>query len=152
KRTSPTSVWNPGKRLQPTSSGVFGPSNAGKKKKNYPIHRHVHDKLGTVYASRSELDAWWVRRPQLEEQRQGVAGGYKRWQLLLALSLATLAIAVGAIWWLSGKNRPSSTGAIQSMAVLPFENLSGDPQQDYFADGITEELITELGKIGTLRL
>ena len=38
------------------------------------------------------------------------------------------------------------------MAVLPFENLSGDPQQDYFADGITEELITELGKIATLRL
>jgi TolB-like protein/Tfp pilus assembly protein PilF len=122
------------------------------KEEELPIHRHVHDKLGTVYASRSELDAWWVRRPQLEEQRQGVAGGYKRWQLLLALSLATLVIAVGAIWWLSGKNRRLSTAGIQSMAVLPFENLSGDPQQDYFADGITEELITELGKIGTLRL
>lgn len=41
---------------------------------------------------------------------------------------------------------------IQSIAVLPFENLSHDPAQDYFADGMTEELITNLGKIGALRV
>ncbi len=40
----------------------------------------------------------------------------------------------------------------RSLAVLPFENLSGDPAQDYFADGTTEALITELGKIGALRV
>ena len=32
-----------------------------------------------------------------------------------------------------------------TIAVLPFENLSGDPQQDYFSDGFTEEMIAELG-------
>jgi TolB-like protein/DNA-binding winged helix-turn-helix (wHTH) protein len=41
---------------------------------------------------------------------------------------------------------------IQSIAVLPFENLSGDPGQEYFADGMTEELITNLGKISALRV
>jgi serine/threonine-protein kinase len=41
---------------------------------------------------------------------------------------------------------------IQSLAVLPLENLSHDPQQEYFADGMTEELITNLGKIGALRV
>ena len=41
---------------------------------------------------------------------------------------------------------------IQSIAVLPLENLSGDPQQEYFADGMTEELITNLGKISALRV
>ena len=41
---------------------------------------------------------------------------------------------------------------IQSIAVLPFENLSHDPEQDYFADGMTEELITNLGKISALRV
>jgi TolB-like protein/DNA-binding winged helix-turn-helix (wHTH) protein/Tfp pilus assembly protein PilF len=41
---------------------------------------------------------------------------------------------------------------IRSIAVLPLENLSGDPQQDYFADGMTEELITNLGKISSLRV
>jgi TolB-like protein/Flp pilus assembly protein TadD len=43
-------------------------------------------------------------------------------------------------------------GEISSVAVLPLKNLSGDPGQDYFADGMTEALITELGKIGTLRV
>ncbi len=41
---------------------------------------------------------------------------------------------------------------IESIAVLPLENLSHDPEQDYFADGMTEELITDLGKIGALRV
>jgi len=41
---------------------------------------------------------------------------------------------------------------IQSIAVLPLENLSGDPSQEYFADGMTEALITDLGKIGELRV
>jgi TolB-like protein/Tfp pilus assembly protein PilF len=43
-------------------------------------------------------------------------------------------------------------GQIQSLAVLPLENLSGDPQQDYFADGMTEALITSLAKIGALKV
>jgi TolB-like protein/DNA-binding winged helix-turn-helix (wHTH) protein/Tfp pilus assembly protein PilF len=41
---------------------------------------------------------------------------------------------------------------ITSLAVLPFENLSRDPEQEYFADGMTDELITNLGKIGALRV
>jgi TolB-like protein/DNA-binding winged helix-turn-helix (wHTH) protein len=47
--------------------------------------------------------------------------------------------------------RPS-TPRIQSLAVLPLVNLSGDPDQDYFADGMTEELTTDLGKISGLRV
>src|SRR5205085_368230 len=41
---------------------------------------------------------------------------------------------------------------IQSLAVLPLQNLSGDPAQEYFADGMTEELITDLGQISSLRV
>jgi len=41
---------------------------------------------------------------------------------------------------------------IESLVVLPLANLSGDPQQEYFADGMTEELITNLGKISALRV
>jgi TolB-like protein/DNA-binding winged helix-turn-helix (wHTH) protein/Flp pilus assembly protein TadD len=43
-------------------------------------------------------------------------------------------------------------GEITSVAVLPLENLSGDPEQEYFADGMTETLITELSKIRALRV
>jgi len=46
----------------------------------------------------------------------------------------------------------SSIQTIQSLAVLPLENLSNDPEQEYFADGMTDELITELAKIINLRV
>src|SRR5229473_161703 len=60
-----------------------------------------------------------------------------------------------------GSSRPSRSVAIglshglrlvRSIAVLPLENLSGDPDQEYFADGMTDELITNLAKIPSLRV
>ena len=54
-------------------------------------------------------------------------------------------------WW--GWNQSVATVApIRSIAVLPLENLSGDPEQEYFADGMTEALITDLAKIGALKV
>jgi TolB-like protein/class 3 adenylate cyclase/cytochrome c-type biogenesis protein CcmH/NrfG len=48
----------------------------------------------------------------------------------------------------SGRHKPVSTGSERpSIAVLPFANMSGDPEQEYFADGITEEIITGLSKL-----
>jgi len=46
----------------------------------------------------------------------------------------------------------AASGHIESLAVLPLTNYSGDPAQDYFADGMTEELITDLAKISALRV
>jgi TolB-like protein len=46
----------------------------------------------------------------------------------------------------------STDRGFRSLAVLPFENLCGDPAQDYFAHGMTEALLTELGKISALRV
>ena len=46
--------------------------------------------------------------------------------------------------------RPAGIAEIRSLAVLPFSNLSGDPQQEYFADGMTEALIADLAKIRAL--
>ncbi|HLY61065.1 MAG TPA: protein kinase [Terriglobia bacterium] len=50
------------------------------------------------------------------------------------------------------RRRPSASGRIKSVAVLPLENLSGDPGEDYFADGMTDALISSLAKIGALRV
>ncbi len=51
-----------------------------------------------------------------------------------------------------GRTASAGSPVIHSLAVLPLENLSGDKEQEYFADGMTDELITELGKIGALRV
>jgi adenylate cyclase len=70
--------------------------------------------------------------------------------LLGAVAVALITIAAGA-WYLFGANRTttliSNKPAHLSIVVLPFTNLSGDPSQDYFADGITENLTTDLSRI-----
>jgi len=67
----------------------------------------------------------------------------------LAFVLISLAASL-AIWRLHPWNRPSSV--IRSLAVLPLESLSSDASQDYFADGMTDELISDLGQIRALRV
>ena len=61
-----------------------------------------------------------------------------------------LVLAIFLLWILYLRSRPLSS--IRSLAVLPLENLSGDASQDYFSDGMTDELITELGQISELRV
>jgi adenylate cyclase len=84
--------------------------------------------------------------------------GYRR-RVLMASAVALLAIAIGvAVWWQMGRGSAPSpetnTARAQSdkptIAVLPFQNLSGDPAQEYFVDGISDELITVLTQFGDL--
>jgi TolB-like protein len=49
-------------------------------------------------------------------------------------------------------SRSAAQPQIRSLAVLPLANLSGDPQQEYFADAMTDELIAELSRISSLRV
>lgn len=73
----------------------------------------------------------------------------------VAAGVGILVVVVFAIWIWAGRGLrgpASSTRSIQSLAVLPLENLSGDPAQEYFADGMTDELITDLGQISSLRV
>jgi len=72
----------------------------------------------------------------------------KRGWKVVATALA-LTLAAGAAAWFRYHPRPT---AVRSIAVLPFENLSGDPAQDHFADAMTEELTSDLGKISALRV
>jgi TolB-like protein/Flp pilus assembly protein TadD len=68
-----------------------------------------------------------------------------------SVSGAALVLGTSALAWglhSATRGRP----AFHSIAVLPLESLSADPSQDYFADGMTDELITELGRISALRV
>ena len=68
---------------------------------------------------------------------------------LLATSLMALAAAAGWIVWKSEFIRHPVTNGV---AVLPFENLSADPDNAYFADGIQEEILTRLASIADLKV
>ena len=73
------------------------------------------------------------------------------WRMLrfVAPVLALILVILG-VWLLRSRHR-TPTG-IRSLAVLPLENFSGDAGQDYFADGMTDELITDLAQISALRV
>jgi len=78
----------------------------------------------------------------------------KRWIAAVAAALAAVAL-VAAGTWLVLHNRTAAATVVPNTArvvVLPLENLSADPAQDYLADGLTEEMITELSRVRPERL
>ncbi len=71
----------------------------------------------------------------------------------VALAFGVLVVAAtGLVLWLvpTLSRRASASGPIRSVAVLPLDNFSGDPSQEYFVDGMTDELTTDLAKVGSL--
>jgi len=137
------------------------------KREGMPVHRHQHDRMGSVYAFSSELDVWvQSRRLRLEEEekerraetRLDVDGDHAprripragRWLVLGGVVvLALLALTYVMIRsHAGGATQPK----IKSLAVLPLKNLSGDPSQEYLADGMTEAIIGRLSNIHDLRV
>ena len=78
------------------------------------------------------------------------------WTLRLMAIAAMLLVGAVMGWFVWHRFEHQATqvvpGTIRSLAVLPLDNLSGDPQQEYFADGMTDALIAELGQIAALRV
>jgi serine/threonine-protein kinase len=104
---------------------------------------------------RRETEVGWTVRPG---RRAGLRSrlGLRHWVLgtaggvILLLLAAFLRFNVAGLRVRLGSSTPAPR--IESLAVLPLENLSGDPQQEYFADGMTDELITELSQIGAVKV
>ena len=69
--------------------------------------------------------------------------------VIVALALV-LSLSILSVWLFRSRGR--APAGIRSLAVLPLENLSGDASQNYFADGMTDELITDLAQISALRV
>ena len=137
------------------------------KREGMPVHRHVHDKGGSVYAFSSELDAWLQsRKLRLEEEDEGDKAetpvdaesdhgpkGIPRARLwLLVTGMAVLALLSVTYVLIRSHAGNSRQPKISSLAVLPLKNLSGDSTQEYLADGMTEALIGRLSGIRDLRV
>lgn len=155
------------------------------RREGLPVHRHLHDKLGSVYAFRSELDVWSRSRRLRHEQtndrvmemeaassssgspEKGVAPSTDasilseapseirrpRWpKWVIGAGLATLAVVTIVYGLYRGRVASAPGPQIRSLVVLPLENLSDDPAQEFFAAGMTEELIGSLAQIRALRV
>ena len=71
----------------------------------------------------------------------------RRWPVLLGIAIVLIAVLGLYLRRSHSQGRTLSPAGRVMLAVLPFENLTGDPSQDYFSDGMTEELIAELGNL-----
>jgi TolB-like protein len=112
-----------------------------------PVHRLDDSPKARVFAYPNELDRWIRPFGKTDDERSQTRITSQR-RLIYATGLAFIGIMiiVGILTLL----RPSSS--LDSIAVLPVINDSGDPALDNFADFLTESLISELHKVGTLRV
>ena len=97
-----------------------------------------------------------VESPAVEPSGPRLASRVARRYVLAFLAIAAVAVTLMLVfqrgllrWRWSGA---ASVPRIQSLAVLPLHNLSNDTEQEYFSDGMTDELITEISRFGQLRV
>jgi len=132
------------------------------KDQGLPVHRHVHQKAASVYAYRSELEAWWRGKAQQESvvadstansagaPAEGTRTARRSLRLPLALSAVLIGAAILLLW--QSRGRRGNTSERVMIAVLPFQNIGGGAARDYFCDGLNEELITELAILDPTRV
>jgi len=109
-----------------------------------PVAEGNHKKQSSGRGS-SLVEISVLRHPSAETLP---AGKPFRWRLVVLF--AGVVILLGSLayfLWSPSRNRALSSNARLMLAVLPFQNLTGDAEQDYFSDGLTEEMITQLGNL-----
>lgn len=116
------------------------------KSEGLPIHRHQHARQGSVYAFKSELDAW--RGARKNSPVAAPPPDRRRWIMWAA---AVLLVILAAGFGISRMRTPPGD-VPNSIAVLPFLDLSPQKDSEYFTDGLTEELIDALSRIPNVRV
>jgi len=132
--------------------------------KGYRFIAEVAERDAVDVSRPSERDASDVSRPSVlvtdsaapegkreaKDEELGKRARFRRWPLLLGVGLALIAgLAIYVEW---SRARPGPAGGRLRLAVLPFQNLTGAPVQEYFSDGLTEEMISRLGNLEPERL
>jgi len=94
-----------------------------------------------------------VSPAQSEKAIEPAPSSLRRLRPAVTFVASLILMTLLALWLVPAiSHRTAATGPIRSLAVLPLDNLSGDSSQDYFADAMTDELITDLAKVGALRI
>ncbi len=82
------------------------------------------------------------------------ARGRRRWWWRSGFAVAALVVVAGGVYF-AQRQTPERASPVPDkllLAVLPFDNLSGDPEQEFFSDGLTEEMLTQIGTLNPARL
>jgi serine/threonine protein kinase/predicted Zn-dependent protease len=121
------------------------------------LERDPKRRYSSALALAEDLEHWLKHEP-VRAHRTGIFTRGRKWvqrkpaiAAVVTLSLALAAAMGWNIWKGALINRPSSL-AKNGIAVLPFENLSGDPNNAYFAEGIQEEILMRLASIADLKV
>jgi TolB-like protein/Flp pilus assembly protein TadD len=95
-----------------------------------------------------------VGNPQLPKKFQALKkhSARVRWVTMTGALLALAAIIAGFVFFLRRPAHPTLSALEKSIAVLPFENLSDDKQNAYFADGVQDEILTNLARVADLKV
>ena len=118
----------------------------------------AHSQNATSSEAHAEQATAAAGEPSIERPAPPVEGALiapKRRTSLLVVGALLAAILVAVTGYTIFNRWYANSHAlreIRSIAILPLQNLSGDPGQEYFADGMTEELINDLGQVSTLRV
>jgi TolB-like protein/DNA-binding winged helix-turn-helix (wHTH) protein/Tfp pilus assembly protein PilF len=115
------------------------------------VQEYAESKPGTGPPETPEQLKAELVSPLVRSRAAEATGRGNRIPIWVALA-ASLVLFVAALMFWKYRSITVSAAKIRSLAVLPLENLSGDPSQDYFADGMTDELITDLAQIRALRV
>jgi serine/threonine protein kinase/Tfp pilus assembly protein PilF len=107
---------------------------------------------GQATVSKAETSASRTPQASSAEYIVNQVRSHKRVVLLSLALLLLIAAGMFIYAWRSRETAAPSRPEIKSLAVLPLENLSGDPSQEYFADGMTEALISNLSQIKALKV
>jgi eukaryotic-like serine/threonine-protein kinase len=122
------------------------------------LAKRVEDRYQSIAEVRAGMETLVALPERVDGQEAADAPTWERWVavgglVLLALLVAYALVRTGPLLQTA---RPSDAsvapGVIRSIAVLPLDNYSGDPAQDYFAEGMTDELTTDLATISQLRV
>jgi TolB-like protein/predicted Ser/Thr protein kinase/Tfp pilus assembly protein PilF len=111
-------------------------------------------RYSSALALAEDLERWLGHEP-IQAKRCGFfmrAGKWVRRKPAIAALIASFIALAAAIAWNLWKSELISHRTTKGIAVLPFQNLSGDPENAYFADGIQEEILTRLAKIAELKV